>query len=325
MSYDIASYAYYELHQPRPRYRHSDITTFIRPRLDYGFKHIFSDRRLLLSLLNSMLPAGQLINDLSLLPQEEAPDTQDGKLIIYDILGISDKKERIIVEMQNQPQRNLYQRMMAYDSRQVLAQLNSQDKEYGNIKAVYSFWFLNFVLDEKSSQSMIWDGQMSHYPRELLAPIRLVSESDSESIRRRIIQLPLFKKTLDEIETTQDKWLYFINNVDKLDDIPPIFEQDEIFRLAFERARCSAFTEEQMELYTRLLEGERVYNETLNYARDKGLEQGLEQGIEQGIEQGAQQRSLEIALNLLKRQMPLRDIVDITGLSEEAILKLKAR
>lgn len=44
------------------------------------------------------------------------------------------------------------------------------------------------------------------------------------------------------------------------------------------------------------------------------MEQGLEQGLEQGIEQGRQETQAAIALNLLRKNLPLETIAEVTGL-----------
>ena len=51
--------------------------------------------------------------------------------------------------------------------------------------------------------------------------------------------------------------------------------------------------------------------------------QEREEGRQEGIEQGKKNKALEIALNLLNRNIPLSDISQITGLSEKEIEKLQ--
>ena len=50
---------------------------------------------------------------------------------------------------------------------------------------------------------------------------------------------------------------------------------------------------------------------------------GYEQGIEQGIQQGVKQTKLDIAKKLLSKNMPIENIVELTGLTKEEIEKLK--
>ena len=48
------------------------------------------------------------------------------------------------------------------------------------------------------------------------------------------LEMPHFHKTENELETRLDKWLYFIKNLENLENIPGIFK-DEIFEKAFEK------------------------------------------------------------------------------------------
>lgn len=48
---------------------------------------------------------------------------------------------------------------------------------------------------------------------------------------------------------------------------------------------------------------------------ERGIEQGIERGIEQGIEQGRQETQAAIALNLIRKSLPLETIAEVTGLT----------
>jgi predicted transposase/invertase (TIGR01784 family) len=61
-------------------------------------------------------------------------------------------------------------------------------------------------------------------------------------------------------------------------------------------------------------------------AKDEGLQKGLQQGLQQGIKQGLQKGLLEKAISTaktaLKLMLPIEQIMQLTGLSEEEISKL---
>ena len=70
-----------------------------------------------------------------------------------------------------------------------------------------------------------------------------------------------------------------------------------------------------------------TYNQ-LEYAKKKGREEGREEGmqagIEKGREEGIEKRSREIAVNLLRINLPVQTICEATGLSAEEITKLQS-
>ena len=70
-------------------------------------------------------------------------------------------------------------------------------------------------------------------------------------------------------------------------------------------------------------EEQRVRNTERKLGREEGLEEGIEQGTRQGIKQGQRQEKLEIAKNMLLKDMDIKMISEITGLTMEEIEGLK--
>ena len=66
----------------------------------------------------------------------------------------------------------------------------------------------------------------------------------------------------------------------------------------------------------------KIQNSLLSEAKEEGISQGYTSGINDGISKGENKKSIEIAKNMLKKNMPIEDISDITGLSIEEINKL---
>ena len=84
-----------------------------------------------------------------------------------------------------------------------------------------------------------------------------------------------------------------------------------------------------------------TYNQ-LEYAKKKGREEGREEGLQEGLQQrhgarkglqagiekgreeGIEKRSREIAVNLLRINLPVQTICEATGLSAEEITKLQS-
>ena len=54
----------------------------------------------------------------------------------------------------------------------------------------------------------------------------------------------------------------------------------------------------------------------------EGMQKGIQKGIQEGIQQGISERNIEIAKNLVKLGMPLRQIATATGLTKEEVEKL---
>ena len=66
----------------------------------------------------------------------------------------------------------------------------------------------------------------------------------------------------------------------------------------------------------------KIQNSLLSEAKEEGISQGYTSGINDGISKGENKKTIEIAKNMLKKNMSIEDISDITGLSIEEINKL---
>jgi predicted transposase/invertase (TIGR01784 family) len=58
-------------------------------------------------------------------------------------------------------------------------------------------------------------------------------------------------------------------------------------------------------------------------AKESFMRDAKEEGMKKGIKEGIKETQLAIAKNMLAREMPVYDIVSITGLSEKDVLALR--
>ena len=61
----------------------------------------------------------------------------------------------------------------------------------------------------------------------------------------------------------------------------------------------------------------------IEYAKETGLEEGLAKGRAEGREEGREEERNSIVLKMLKNNLPVQTICDVTGLSLEEVTKLK--
>ena len=66
----------------------------------------------------------------------------------------------------------------------------------------------------------------------------------------------------------------------------------------------------------------KIQNSLLSEAKEEGISQGYTSGINDGISKGENKKSIEIAKNMLNKNMSIEEISDITCLSIEEINKL---
>lgn len=118
------------------------------------------------------------------------------------------------------------------------------------------------------------------------------------------LEMPKFRKSLDELETHFDKWMYVLRNLYKLDRIPDTL-REKVFMKLFEVAEIARFTSEQMQTYVE----SRKYYWDLNNALDTAFEDG----------------KAEVALNALKEGASDEFVKSITGYDQEKIESLKKK
>ena len=136
------------------------------------------------------------------------------------------------------------------------------------------------------------------------------------------MEIAKFNKSLDELETLYDKWLYALKNLYKLTQRPKAL-CDKVFDRLFEEAEIAKFTPQEQREYEASKMAYRDIKNSIDTAKREGKEEGLAEGMEKGIEKGMNQRSLEIARKMLAKGMDVATVMEITGLSERLLQQLK--
>ena len=90
-----------------------------------------------------------------------------------------------------------------------------------------------------------------------------------------------------------------------------------------EELEISGFTDAELRAYDKFWDSVSVERTLIDDSYQKGKEEGKEEGRAEGRAEGMSQRSLEIARNLLSLGLPVDQIIQATGLTEEEIELLK--
>ena len=125
------------------------------------------------------------------------------------------------------------------------------------------------------------------------------------------VEIAKFDKTLEELNTLYEKWLYALKNLYKLTQRPKEL-CDKVFDRLFEEAEIAKFTPQEM----------REYEASKKAYRD--IKNSVDTAKREGIAEGMLQRSLEIARKMLAKGMDEATVMDMTGLTAEELKLLKA-
>ena len=136
------------------------------------------------------------------------------------------------------------------------------------------------------------------------------------------VEIAKFNKTLGELETLYEKWLYALKNLYKLTQRPKEL-CDKVFDRLFEEAEIAKFTPQEMREYEASKMAYRDIKNSIDTAKQEGKQEGLAEGMELGMEKGMNQKALDIARNMLADGVDINLIMKYSGLTQEQIEKLK--
>ena len=136
------------------------------------------------------------------------------------------------------------------------------------------------------------------------------------------VEIAKFNKTLGELETLYEKWLYALKNLYKLTQRPKEL-CDKVFDRLFEEAEIAKFTPQEIREYEASKKAYRDIKNSIDTAKQEGKQEGLAEGMELGMEKGMNQKALDIARKMLSKGMEDATIMEITGLTREQLMQLK--
>ena len=307
---------------------------YINPFTDYGFKKLFGEelnKDLLLDFLNELLKEEQgQIKNITYLKNEHLGASEIDRKAIFDLYCENEKGEKFIVELQKTKQNFFKDRTVYYATFPIREQAKRADWDY-ELKAVYTIALLDFVFEADKAE-----------PDKYRYDVKLTDIETKKVFYDKLtfiyLEMPKYNKTIDELETRFDKWLYVIKNLNKLDRVPEKL-REQIFDKLFATAEIAKFTTEQIRSYEDSLKYYRDLKNSLDTAREEGIEKGIEKGIVQGIEKGIVQgiekgivqgiekgivQGIEtVALNAIKLGKSNKEIMELTGLSYAQIEQLR--
>ena len=271
---------------------------YINPFTDYGFKRLFGEepnKDLLLDFLNELLKEEQgRITELTYLKSENLGRTELNRKAVFDLYCTNEKGEKFIVEIQKTKQKFFKDRTVYYSTFPIQEQAKKGSEWNFKLKKVYTIAILDFVFDEDKNQ-----------PDKFRYDVKLTEQETKEVFYDKLtfiyLEMPKFEKTIEELETGFDKWLYIIKNLHKLDRIPEKLKEN-IFIQLFKTAEIAKFSREEYE----------EYEDSLKYYRD----------LKNSLDTAKEEERTEIAKRMMKKGMEVSLISEMTGLTEKEIIAL---
>ena len=263
---------------------------------DFAFKKFFgteANKDLLISFLNALLSGAEDIVDIRYLPTEHLSSAVEDRRAIFDIYCENKDGDKFIIEMQKTSQDFFKDRALYYASFPIREFAPRGEWDY-ELKRVYCIGILNFKFDDKSS--------------EVKNVVKLMDVKKKTVFYDKLtfifLEMPKFKKSLDELNNMYEKWLFAIKNLNKLFERPAELSE-KVFLKLFETAEISKFTTVER----------RDYEESMKNFRDlfASLETKYNAGVRDERER-AHQEKLENALGFYKSGLAIDQIAQIMKL-----------
>lgn len=295
--------------------------TYINPFTDFGFKHLFGtepNKILLQHFLNELLYQEQgRIVEIEYLNNEHIGNTVLDRKAIFDLYCTNERGEKFIVELQKSKQKFFKDRSLYYATFPIREQAQRGDDWDFKLTHIYTIAILDFVFDEdKHSDKYRYDVKLTELE---------TGEIFYDKLTFIYLSMPKFKKTLSELTTNFDKWLYAFKHLPQLDSVPAQLTES-IFTKFFESAKIANFSKDEYRRYETSLKYYRDLKNSLDTAREEGRVEGLMEGEERGRAEGEAKGRAEgilmVAKHLKSAGLSLELIKQSTGLSDDELKTL---
>lgn len=274
---------------------------------DFGFKRVFGtepNKALLIDFLNTLLPEHHHIQDVTFKNPEFFGNTSMDRKAIFDIYCQAVTGERFIVEIQKAKQNFFKDRSVYYATFPIQEQAQKGEWNY-ELATVYTVGVLDFVFDDhKHEDTIIHTVELKNQYCEVFY----------DKLKFIYIELPKFTKSLDELESQADKWLFLLKNLAQFEK-PPAALREGVFNQLFSVAEIANFSPKEQTVYQESL---KYYRDMTNIARTL-LQEGRERGREEGREEGQEEERQRVVRQMKAAGLSVQEIAKYMGLSVEEI------
>ena len=282
---------------------------------DYIFKRVFAfegNESALKDLLEAIL--NKDIKTVTIKNPEIIPYEKDEKRGLLDIKAETDDGTILDIEMQMEDEKNTDERGTQYLGKMITEQLKKGDK-YKKLKKSIVIFITNYNFLKRNSYHSVGKMKFEETLKEEYVEMGYEEEDQiaSKYIEFHYIELPKYKREEPSKFTKLDQWMcIFTQNEEGIEMAEK--ENKEIKR-AIDTLDFISEDPKERERHNSIVMAE--------YNRLTSEHNFFEAGVEKGIEKGKKEGVLKTAKAMLKRNMPIETIMEITELTREEIEKLK--
>jgi predicted transposase/invertase (TIGR01784 family) len=283
---------------------------FINPKIYFAFDKIFNSSEntdILISFLNALLYQKE---EETIIESLEIIDPN----VTYPIIGSKNSYLDVQAKLNNSTSVIIKIQVLHVETSAKLV-LSDTAKTYGT----------QFMIRElyKGLQPVIFlaiaDFKMFKHHQNVTSTFRLkettlLFDYPYTQIELFFVELPKFKKELQQLKNITDKWIYYIKNSGSLRKIPAILGEVPQINKAFEIAKDVNLTREEFDILQK--------QELFAHDQQSYQQTSFEQGREEGREEGKKQGQIELTMRLLNRRLGQLNPDTQTRIGELSIDKL---
>ena len=295
-------------------------------RFDWAMKRLLRNKAnhaVLEGLMTSLL--GRKYTILRFLESESNQESELDKFNRVDILAESEEGELTIVEIQNNRELTYFHRML-YGVSKVITDYIELGNDYGKVRKVYSINIVYFELGQGTDY--VYHGKTFfkglHDENDILKSSDILQRKEAGDLFPEYYVLRV--NDFDKVATTPlDEWMEFLKTgkIARESTAPGLSEARECLRV-------DSLSASERSAYIRHMEALRYQRSVLDTSHDDGYVEGREEGraegraegLKEGLKEGIAQRNIEIAKSMLSLNLPIAQIVQVTGLAEDNIKEL---
>ncbi|MEO5373918.1 MAG: Rpn family recombination-promoting nuclease/putative transposase [Alphaproteobacteria bacterium] len=260
---------------------------FLNPRTDFAFKRIFGSedsRDILISFLNAVLglSGADRIVEISIIDPYQAPRIKGWKESFVDVRAKDETGRPFIVEMQVLNHAGFEKRVLYNACKAYVGQIGNAD-EYRSLVEVIAITITDFIMfRDLAGITSTFRLRASENPDVTHQDMALV-----------FVELPKFTRTEAELESTLDRWLYFLKEAGSLEVVPKALSVEPAIDHALQIANKAALTSEELDDQERREQW---------IGMQKGMMLDVDEARRLGEEKGKAEGKAEMLLRLLRRR-----------------------
>ena len=278
---------------------------------DWAFKYLFRKHKdFLLMLLRDIL--NEEITDLEYRDSAMMKVFSDDKTVIFDLLCTVSDGSEFIVEMQKSWRKDQRDRLIYYGAALIREQIKSGAREY-SLKPVK----IVCIMDYEDAHDKVPENK-------IVFQYRLAEQETYELYGHQLsvylVELPRVMKLTNNFGNPVAGWCQIFRNIATFAKTRE--GKEGRFSEVVKRMKVRGLTDKEIEEYFSDMYTLEDYKPYIDGAAELGYRKGLAEGREEGLEEGREKEKSFIALKMRELNIPLEQIMSITGLSAEEISNL---